>query len=87
MPRTVLKILCIVSGLLFLVLGISLIVSIAVNPGSAGTAGSIGIIGGADAPTVEFLVRKALRSPACCIAMVSFFVFIATGLGLIFGKE
>lgn len=84
MPRTALKVLCIVFGVLFAVFGVITVFSVIQT---FRNVASSGIIGGADAPTMSFALQKAAQSPVCFIATVSFFAFIATGLGLILNKE
>ena len=86
MQRTVLKTICIVSGILFAALSLFLVIS-AVQAYQEVDRASVGIIGGADAPTGMFLLGKIVRTPFGYIAGVAFLVFIGTGVGLIFGKK
>jgi Na+-transporting methylmalonyl-CoA/oxaloacetate decarboxylase beta subunit len=86
MSRSILKIICIVSGILFITLTIFTIVSIT-QAFQAADAASIGIIGGADAPTALFLLQKLTRTPICSTAGMAFLLFIGTGLALIFTKK
>lgn len=87
MYRSALKIICIVSGILFVIFGIFVAFSVAQFFDMAKNNASIGIIGGADAPTIMFWLQKVARSPVFCAGIVTLCVFIGTGLGLIFSKK
>lgn len=82
MSRTILKTICIVSGILFAIFVVLTILSVTAELERINTTG--GIIGGADAPTVEFLI---LKSSWCYAAILAVLVFAATGLTLIFRKK
>lgn len=86
MSRTVLKTICIVSGVLFVMLSLFLVIS-AVQAYQEANRASIGIIGGADAPTAMFLLGKIMRTPFGYTVSVAFLVFVGTGIALIFGKK
>ena len=82
MFRTALKIICIVSGVLFVAFSVFTVFSVASGLERINTSG--GIIGGAGAPTTGFLLRN---SPSFYPAMVSLLLFAATESTLIFGKK
>lgn len=86
MIRTVLKVLCIVSGILFSILSIFLIISAVQVFHTANTA-SVGIIGGADGPTAIFLAGRIMRTPVFCTMVAAFLSFGGTGLALLFTKK
>ena len=86
MNRTVLKILCIVSGILFAVFTAVLVIC-AVQASKAVDAASIGIIGGADGPTAIFITQKAITTPLFYTVISTFLLFIGTGLTLLLGKK
>lgn len=86
MNRTVLKILCIVSGILFATLTMLLIIT-AVQAFKTVDATSIGIIGGADGPTAIFLTQKVMTTPLCYAVISTFLLFSGTGLTLLFIKK
>lgn len=86
MNRSVLKILCIVSGIVFAILAIILVIS-AVQAFKTVDAASIGIIGGADGPTAIFLTQKAITTPLCYTVISAFLLFTGTGLALLLGKK
>ena len=82
MNRTVIKILCIVSGILFVIFTALTILSVTTELKQINQRG--GIIGGADAHTVTFLVQKTAWFDAAILAVLA---FAATGLMLIFGRK
>lgn len=82
MNRSVLKIICIVSGILFALLSVLTVYSVIAGLNRINAAG--GIIGGAGAHAVKFLLQD---TPSFHAAIVAFLAFIGTGLGLIFGKK
>ena len=84
MKRSVLKALCIASGVLFGVLGISLIITYVQ---AAQSTHSVGIIGGADGPTAIFLLQRFLRTPLIVGIITAFLVFCGTGLTLLFSGK
>ena len=86
MNRTVLKILCIVSGILF-ALFTAVLVICAVQAFKAVDAASIGIIGGADGPTAIFITQKVITTPLCYTGISAFLLFVVTGLMLLFGRK
>lgn len=86
MNRSVLKILCIVSGALFATLAVILVIS-AVQVSKTVNTASIGIIGGADGPTAMFLLQEMMRSPVFCTMIAAFLLFSGTGLTLLFTKK
>lgn len=86
MNRSVLKILCVVSGILFAILGIIVVIS-AVQVSKTVDAASIGIIGGAGMPTAVFLLQKVMRSPVFCTKIAAFLLFSGTGLALLLTKK
>ena len=86
MNRTVLKILCIVSGIVFATLAIILVIS-AVQASKTVDAGSIGIIGGADGPTAIFLTQEAINTPLFYTVISTFLLFVGTGLTLLIGRK
>lgn len=77
-----LKIICVVCGILFVLFSIFTVLSVAAEMERINTSG--GIIGGMDAPMVGFLLQ---RSPLFDAALMLLLLFVATGAGLIFGKE
>ena len=86
MNRTVLKILCIVSGIVFAILAIILVIS-AMQASKTVDAASIGIIGGADGPTAIFLIQKVMNTPLYYTVISAFLLFSGTGLALLLGKK
>ena len=48
---------------------------------------STGIIGGADLPTLAFLLEQLLRTPLGMAAVAAFLVFCGSGLMLIFRRR
>lgn len=86
MRRTVLTILCILSGFLFTVLAIFLVIS-TMQVLSGVNAASIGIIGGADGPTAIFLTGQIMRTPLFSTMIVAFLSFGITGLVLLFTRK
>ena len=86
MKKSALKIICMVSGILFALLSVIWVVSI-VQVTKTVNAASIGIIGGAGGPTAIFLMQEVLRSPVVYITIVDFLVFAITGSMLIFRKN
>ena len=85
MSRSALKVICIVSGILFVVLGIFTVVSVALILGTA--TASVGIIGGADAPTLNFQLNKIMHTPAFQAFAVAFLACAGTGIDLLFTKK
>lgn len=81
MSRKILKITHIVSGVLFVFFSVFTAISVAAGLERVNTSG--GIIGGAGAPTVEYLLQNSL---SFCAAIVVLFLFAGTGLALIFCK-
>ena len=86
MNRTVLKTLCIVSGVVFAALAIILVIS-AVQVSKTVNAASVGIIGGADGPTAIFLTQKVMSTPLFYTVISIFLLFSGTGLVLLFTKK
>jgi Na+-transporting methylmalonyl-CoA/oxaloacetate decarboxylase beta subunit len=86
MKYSVIKIICIVSGVLFAVLAIALVI-LAVQMRTTVNPASVGIIGGADGPTAIFLTQKLLRTPVFRGMFWSFLAFVGTGLALIVMKK
>ena len=86
MHRTVLKILCMVSGILFAALAVILVIS-AMQVSKTANAAGMSIIGGADAPTAAFLLQKGMGAPAFCITIADFLLFVGTGLALLFTRK
>lgn len=86
MKKSALKIVCMVSGILFALLSVIWVLSI-VQATKNVNAASVGIIGGADGPTAIFLTQEVLRSPVVYITIVDFLLFIVTGSMLIFRKN
>ena len=82
MSRKIFKTICIVSCVLFVIFVALTILSVAAELERINQNG--GIIGGADAPTVRFLVRKSVWYDAAILAVLA---FAATGLTLIFHKK
>ena len=82
MSRKIIKTICMVSGILFVVFVALTILSVTTDLQRINQNG--GIIGGADALTVKFLVQK---SPWYDAAIVAVLAFAATGLILIFRKK
>ena len=78
MPVKVLKIACICFGILFLLFSILTVLSISAEMDRINHSG--GIIGGTDAPTVEFLLYT---SPLFYSAILSFLLFAAAGISLL----
>ena len=86
MNRTVLKTLCIVSGIVFAALAVLLIIS-AVQVYKTVPAASVGIIGGADGPTAIFLTQRLMASPVFLAMGAAFLAFVGTGIAwMITGK-
>ena len=81
MSRTIIKIICIVSGVLFVALGAVTFYSVSAELNSIITNG---IIGGAGAPTVEFLLQT---SPTFYAAIVALLLFTGAGLMLILRRK
>lgn len=86
MKRTALKIVCMVSAILFVILCAIWVIAAVQVMKDVNTA-SIGIIGGADGPTAIFLTLNVMRSPVVYITIANFLVFSITGLILIFRKN
>lgn len=86
MQRTVLKTICIVSGVILVALSLFLVIS-AVQAYQEANRASIGIIGGADAPTAMFLLGQIMRTPFGYAAGVALLAFVGTGASLIFDKK
>ena len=86
MNRSVLKILCIVSGALLAVLTVILVICAVQASKTVDTAG-IGIIGGADGPTAIFLTQEAINTPLFYTVISTFLLFVGTGLALLIGKK
>ena len=82
MSRTILKTICIVSGILFVLFFVLTLLSVTAELERINTSG--GIIGGADAPTVEFLLQN---SSVCYLAILTLLMLVITGVSLIFGKK
>ena len=82
MSRTVLKIVCVGCGILFVFFSILTVLSVTKGMERINTSG--GIIGGADTPTVGFLLHN---SPLYYIALVALVLFIVTGAVLIFWNK
>ena len=78
MPVKVLKIACICFGILFLLFSILTVFSVSAEMERINNSG--GIIGGMDAPMVEFLVHT---SPLFYPAILSFLLFAAAGISLL----
>lgn len=83
MAKKVLKIVCTLSAALSVVFGGATVWAV-VRCFEQPTAG---IIGGAGAPTLAFLLGKVARSPVCYLAIVSIALFIGTGLAMILRKK
>lgn len=79
MNQKVLKIICIASGIVFVTLAALLIIS-AVQFSKTVPAASVGIIGGADGPTVIFLTQRFLFSPVFVTMGTAFLAFVGTGI-------
>ena len=84
MSRSVLKVVCIVSGILFVILGFFTVCS-AMRIFRA--IAEAGIIGGAGMPTMAYALQRVARSPVCSAAIAALFLFIGTGLALIFRRK
>lgn len=84
--RTVLKTLCIVSGIVFAALAIILVIT-AVQVSKTVNAASVGIIGGADGPTAVFLMQKVMNTPLFYTVISTFLLFSGTGLALLFSRK
>lgn len=82
MPKKLLKIACIVFGILFVLFSVLTAVSVVSEMERVNTSG--GIIGGADAPTAEFLLHN---SPLYYAALVALALFIVAGILLIFSSK
>lgn len=82
MLNKLLKTACIVFGVLFVLFSVLTAVSVVSEMERFNTSG--GIIGGADAPTAEFLLHN---SPLYYAALVALALFIATGFLLIFSSK
>ena len=78
MPVKVLMIACICFGILFLLFSILTVLSISAEMDRINNSG--GIIGGTDAPTIEFLLYT---SPLFYPAILSFLLFAAAGISLL----
>ena len=86
MNKRVLKIICIVSGIVFAALAVLLILA-AVQFSRTVNAASVGIIGGADGPTAIFLTQRLMATPVFIAMRVAFLAFVGTGIAwLITGK-
>lgn len=84
MKRTVLKVLCTVSGVLCLILAVFMaIAAMQVTQKAA----SVSIIGGADGPTAVFLMERMIRTPIISGMVVTFLTFSGTGLALLLTKK
>lgn len=84
MSRAVLKIICIVSGVLVIVFGI-LTVHTAMQ--MLQTVVNVGVIGSSGAPTIQFVLQSTAKTPVFSAAIVALFLFVGTGLGLIFSRK
>lgn len=82
MAKMVLKIICIAAGILFVLFSVAAILSVAAELEQINAFG--GIIGGADAPTVGFLLG---RSGWLYAAVAALILFVATLAGMILGKK
>ena len=86
MNKRVLKIICIVSGIVFAALAVLLIIS-AVQVYKTVPAAGVGIIGGADGPTAIFLTQRLMATPVFLAMGAAFLAFVGTGIAwLITGK-
>lgn len=86
MNKKVLKIICIVSGIVFVTLAALLIVS-AVQLSKTVPAASVGIIGGADGPTAIFLTQRFMFSPIFMTMGAAFLTFIGTGIAWLVARR
>ena len=86
MNKRVLKIICIVSGIVFAALAV-LVILAAVQFYKTVPVASVGIIGGADGPTAIFLTQRLMATPVFIAMRVAFLAFVGTGIAwLITGK-
>lgn len=76
MSRSVLKIVCIVSGILFVVFSIFTVYSAMLI---FKTIAGAGIIGGAGAPTMAYVLQKVMKSPVFYAARVALSLFVGSG--------
>ena len=83
MDRSVLKGICAGSGIVFLAL-CAVFFSGALR---AFQSAPTGIIGGADLPTLAFLLEQLFRTPLGMAAVAAFLVFCGSGLMLIFRRR
>ena len=79
MVRPVLKVICILSGILTAGLGVYIAAAAVPLPGQ-----STGIIGGADWPTLLLLLQASPVWPAVVCALL---VFAGTGVALLFSRK
>ena len=86
MNKKVLKIICIISGIVFVTLVVLLIIS-AVQFSKTVPAASVGIIGGADGPTAIFLTQRIMFSPIFMTMGTAFLVFVGTGIAWLVGRR
>ena len=80
MKRIILKLCCILSGILFLVFAI--IAAFSVNQTLSRVSG---IIGGAGTPTLRFALQQA--ATPIFYAVLFFFLSLGTGLALVLGRK
>jgi hypothetical protein len=85
--RLVLKIICLVSGVLFLVFGTITVCSIVNMCNAVASLPQVSIIGGANSPTMQFFIGKMFRSPVFGAAVLALVLFAGTGLALVFGRK
>ena len=86
MNKRALKIICIVSGIVFAALAVLVILAV-VQFSRTVNAASVGIIGGADGPTAIFLTQRLMASPVFLAMGAAFLAFVGTGIAwLITGK-
>ena len=82
MSRSVMKLICIVSAILFVVLGILGVLAVT---RALEAARNMSIIGGTGAPTIFYLLRNNMS--VFYAAGVALFLFAGTGFALIFTKK
>ena len=87
MSKSVLKVICLASGVLFLVFGTIMVCSIVNMRNAVASYPQVSIIGGANAPTMQYLLGQVLRSPVFAATVLALLLFAGTGLTLIFGKN
>lgn len=87
MRRSVLKIACIVSGIVFAIHSIFLIILAMQMLNVVGSSAQTSIIGGAGAPTLAVMLQMITRTPMFYGAVLSFLLFVGTGLTLIIKKS